>query len=251
VFFTVYAGGGDLDNARLATSARLDRKGFNTSIPGNCLQCHGINSQAQLYPDRSEVRRAYFLPFDLDSFSFFSDDPSSELSRSRQEAAFRAQNRMVRDRSRLHLADNTIARELIDGWYGGDLVKGTFDGSFIPGGWSDGDPNRVTPQEQLYLQVYARTCRTCHISYEQVTDPGSIGDRQQDLQFGTHPEFELRAGRQACPPDYNKAYRQFKPMPNAEQTLKIFWSTSARAHLFAQVQTPGALAFGDCAPPAP
>jgi hypothetical protein len=77
-------------------------------------------------------------PFDLDSFSFFSDDPSSEFSRVRQEDAFRAQNHMVHSFSRLFQLED--ARKLIEGWYDDDLFGGTFDGSFIPEGWDDGDP---------------------------------------------------------------------------------------------------------------
>jgi hypothetical protein len=229
VFFVVYD-----DQMRLATAAQLDRKGFNTSIPGNCLQCHGINSSYTAHADH-QVSRAIFLPFDLDSFEFFSDDPNSMLSRVRQEAAFRAQNRMVRSFSRLfQLAD---ARQLIAGWYNDDLFTGIFNGAFVPPEWSG-----TEQQQQLYREVYARACRTCHISYEPAFQ-GQAGDTRVGLQFGTYQQFldfwpfiKLRA----C-----GSIRDPKLMPNAEQTLRVFWTTSARAHLFAQVPD----AFGDCAPP--
>jgi hypothetical protein len=102
VFFAVYDQNGALSGSptSMLKEARLDRKGYNTSIPGNCLQCHGINSSYTADPNH-EVRRAMFLPFDLDSFEFFSDDPRH--SRASQEGGFRAQNRMVRNHS--HLGD--------------------------------------------------------------------------------------------------------------------------------------------------
>jgi hypothetical protein len=241
VFFVVYD-----PNGNLQFDAQLDRKGFNTSIPGNCLQCHGINS-SYLQQENHAVLRAMFLPFDLDSFEFFSEDPNSALSRVRQESAFRAQNRMVEFNSRLgRLPD---AERLIEGWYNGDLFRGTFNGDFVPPGWS------ASPQQQqLYRNVYARVCRTCHIGYEPVSMDGAsaglAGDRRLGLQFGTYQQFvdPLQAGGywpliqlHACGTSINDP----KSMPNAEQTLRLFWTTAARAQLFAQVPD----ASGDCAPP--
>jgi hypothetical protein len=249
VFFVVYEHiGGDLNNTQLGKKAQLDRKAYNTSIPGNCLQCHGINSTYTAHADH-EVRRAIFLPFDLDSFEFFSDDRNSALSRVRQEAAFRAQNRMVRSFSRLfQLAD---ARRLIAGWYGDDLFAGTFNGSFVPPEWSG-----TEQQQQLYQKVYARACRTCHISYEPAPQsPDEFGDSREGLQFGTYQQFltfwpliKVRACGSIKDSEWEEDFlRGSLSMPNAEQTLREFWSTSARAHLFAQVPN----AFGDCALPPP
>jgi hypothetical protein len=250
VFFVVYEHiGGALNNTRLATAAQLDRKAFNTSIPGNCLQCHGINSTYIAHPD--EVRGATFLPFDLDSFEFFSDDPGSALSRVRQEAAFRAQNRMVH--STIPSARLPDARELIAGWYGGDLFSGIFNGKFVPRGWSGIDQPYppASPQVQLYRKVYARACRTCHISYE----PESGG---LQLQFGTYQDFLTSFTQiivRACGSIEESEWGDAAlggslSMPNAEQTLRVFWTTAARAHLFAQVpnaQVPNGR--GDCALP--
>jgi hypothetical protein len=237
VFFAVYD-----TNENLQFDAKLDRKGFNTSIPGNCLQCHGINSTYTAHANH-EVHRAIFLPFDLDSFEFFSDDPNSTLSRLRQESAFRAQNRMVRNFSRLFRLPD--ARALVSGWYNDDLFTGTFNGDFVPPQWS-GTPQ----QQQLYLEVYARTCRTCHISYEAVAAdaPSDVaGDRRVGLQFGTYQQFlDLwpLINLHACGP-----VSDTKPMPNAEQTLQLFWTTAARAQLFAQLPAEVPIAFRDCAPP--
>ncbi len=56
VFFVVYG-----RDAKLLFKAQLDNKAFNTSIPGNCLQCHGSNSSYKLGDnDRPEVTNAFF-----------------------------------------------------------------------------------------------------------------------------------------------------------------------------------------------
>jgi hypothetical protein len=65
------------------------------------------------------------------------------------------------------------------------------------------------------------------------------------LQFGTYEQFIAAWPRikvRTCGLIQDPLH-----MPNAEQTLRVFWTTSARAHLFAQVPD----AFGDCAPPPP
>jgi hypothetical protein len=137
------------------------------------------------------------------------------------------------------LIDNADARQLIEGWYNNDLFTGTFNGDFVPPGWSG-----TEQQKQLYLEVYARACRTCHISYEKALDPLE-GMNVDGLQFGTYDRFVQLWGLiqpRVCGQDINAG---IGAMPNAEQTLRQFWTTAARAQLFAQVPN----AFGDCAPP--
>jgi hypothetical protein len=227
VFFVVYLqnpGTGDPASTTLALTAPLDNKGYNTSIPGNCLQCHGINSRYTAH-GAHEVRNAMFLPFDLDSFKYFSTDPASSLSRAKQQAAFRAHNRMVRSFSSLF--NSPDARELIAGWYGGDMFNGTFNGDFVPGGWQGG-----TNQRQLYDKTYAIGCRTCHISYVP-----SATDNRPFLEFSTFAELAQVAKGAMCGSTGNT-----RRMPAAEQTLKVLWQSGGRPHYFGQV--PGA--FGDC-----
>ena len=143
VFFAVYnhqqlTDPLDPDSAPLGLEAPLDSKGFNKSIPGNCLVCHGIGSRyepssAVTAPFNARVAGAYFLPFDLSAFEFFSTSASSPLSRGNQEAAFRGLNKIV---SNTDLRFNSDVRELLSGWYGGDGWKdsttATFHGSFVP-----------------------------------------------------------------------------------------------------------------------
>ena len=68
------------------------------------------------------------------------------------------------------------------------------------------------------MNVVARSCRTCHIS-----SADSVG--HANLTFGTFDQlFKNRfiAYMRACS-DHS--------MPNAEQSLKQFWASPARAHL--------------------
>lgn len=227
VFFVVYeytAANGLATSTKLALKAQLDNKGYNTSIPGNCLQCHGINATYTAHTAH-QVKNAMFLPFDLNAFDYFSTDPTSALSRVKQESAFRAHNRMVRSFSSLFFSAE--ARNTIGGWYNGDMFAGTFNGNFVPSGWQ-GDVN----QEALYRKLNAVACRTCHISYLPF---GS--DNRPFLKFGTFADFALV--KSVVKADMCGATHR---MPAAEQTLKVLWQSSGRAHYFAQM--PGE--FGDC-----
>lgn len=233
VFFIVYehvGGSGDPANTRLATEAKLDNKGYNTSIPGNCLQCHGINSRYTAHA-RHQVTGAMFLPFDLDAFSFFSQDRANPLSRAAQEEQFRTLNLMVRSKS--SLAESADARELIAGWYGGpDLPRGAkFNGDFVPSGW-----RANAHQRQLYRKLYAVGCRTCHISYL----PSETDKRKPYLKFSTFAEFtDPEPSRRLV---LETLMCRSHGMPAAEQTLKKLWQSAGRAHYFGQV--PGR--YGEC-----
>lgn len=207
VFFVVYDSKGNL-----TTVAPLDNKGFNKFIPGNCLVCHGAGGSYKTGTHTggsrfdAEVRGAFFLPFDLSSFGFFSADPADPLSRAHQEAAFKSLNRLV---SGTDLKNLPHAVELLNGWYGGpEFPGGAFDGTFVPEGWNQDQNTR-----QLYLQVVGKTCRSCHISHPSLT-------------FGTLEQFSTLKGLiydDVCRPPYS--------MPNAEQTQNIFWESSARPQL--------------------
>jgi hypothetical protein len=241
VFFVVY----DKDDNLKKDAAQLDNKGYNTSIPGNCLQCHGINSRYVVSPAgsfratrfrRHEVTNAMFLPFDLNAFEFFSDDPSDPLSRAAQEGAFRAFNRMV---LRSALGRSAAARDLIKAWYAGDLTDESnhpYKG-FSPRGW-EGSPS------QLYLKFVAVGCRSCHISW---VDPKTLEPGPRTFStFDDFRNFAPRIKTIVCghaDPDTNPA-KDAHAMPAAEQTLKVLWRSEGRQHFFAQL--PGQ--FGECGP---
>ncbi|MDN5941141.1 MAG: hypothetical protein L0H94_04575 [Nitrospira sp.] len=233
VFFVVYD-----DQGKLAYEAPLDNKQFNKFIPGNCLVCHGSGGSYKLATvgldnlpgcgqnssscnNDAEVRGAFFLPFDLTAFRFYSRDPGNPLSRERQEGAFKELNKLV---SRTDVQHLPYAKELLDGWYGGPGFPGmTFNGGFVPEGWNQDENIR-----QLYRKVVAKSCRGCHISH-----PG--------LAFGTLEQFS--ALRDVI---YNDVCRTYS-MPNAEQALDNFWRSSARVQLLNRLP----LQLGCGVPPPP
>jgi hypothetical protein len=234
VFFVVYdhqhlLDPDDPDSAPVSLEAQLDNKGFNKSIPANCMVCHGAASRyepntAPSFPFNSKVTGAYFLPFDLEAFEFFRSLTTDPLSRAQQEAAFKGMNQIV------YFTDlwfNFDANQLIKGWYGGPgFLSPTFQGRFVPTGWRNADDavDNIN-RRQLYRNVVARSCRTCHISH--ASDPFTSG-----LTFGTYDQFSTSAAL---------AYLDVcgtHQMPNAEQSLKVFWRGSGRPQLLNRLALP-------------
>ena len=195
--------------------ARLDNKGFNTFIPGNCLVCHGTSSSYDL--EESTVSGAYFLPFDLQAFEYFSSDPAHPLSRVHQEENFRTLNRIAYFTDLFFL---DAPHTLIDKWYA-SFTRSTFLDNAVPDGWNANGNSR-----QLYKKVVAKACRTCHISAES-TPALAFGS------FAAFQAFKAFNARYMCGPE--------KYMPQAEQTLKVLWNSNARSHFLnrSSVQSTG------------
>lgn len=156
-------------------------------------------------------------------------------SREAQEALFKQQNQMV-----LHtFTDNakniprfTHAIKQLHGWYGGaaerakvealnfggdnrslsdaelnelqgvlkTLPSGKFDGSYIPNGWRDDKS-----QEALYVDVYERNCRMCHLF-----TPNVKFDFDNYGEFVNHPSLK------------NYVYERGL-MPMSRLTMDRFW----------------------------
>ncbi len=162
---------------------------------------------------------AGFMPWDLDSLLYtdtisdtalidpvysgdaISDAITEQFSRESQQAAFRLQNlhalkTYTYDIETLRRFEEPI--RLIHGWYGNSAVTdgldfatlsdiellamqtelqtlpdNDFDGTYVQPGW--------VGQEDLYLDVYARNCRLCHIQL----DPGP----DDILHFANYDDF--------------------------------------------------------------
>lgn len=216
VFFVVYPRITDPKcTGGLGCTAPLDNLRSNISIPTNCMVCHGAAS-TYLNQNPPLVKNAYFLPFDLQSFGYYSTDPSNRLSRPAQESAFAGLNQIV---NFTDLFFNLDAHDLIEGWYPPLGLGSRFQDGFVPKGWAQ-DANA----QQLYRQVVAPTCRTCHISHS----PQAVvtGD---PLRFSTFDDFQLNKAliiALAC-----TSHSSTLSMPNAEQTSNIFWQGPARSQL--------------------
>jgi hypothetical protein len=196
--FGAYDGNGNRLN-----NIALDKTGQRTAIPNNCLTCHGGSGLGADSQNRTIVRRAYFLPFDLSALQ----DRGSFTLASQQEQ-FRLLNQFVKSTS-----PPLAMRDLIDGWYHGAVgtVNQTFDGNYIPSDW------KATPGgARVYAEAIGPYCRTCHVSQE----PSAGG-----IDFANPRVAEDLRGAILA---YVCSVHQ---MPHAQQTLIRFWKSGARAQL--------------------
>jgi hypothetical protein len=140
--------------------------GSNTATPtAGCLSPGDVDSA--------------FLPWDLDSFLYSDNDPAfkgnlvpgAAYTRAAQAPSLKALNLLAyatyQDPEVETVANGTAtvtvdrflgARQLMEQWYGGPgLPNANYDDSnaTTPTGWQG--------QENLYHNVFARTCRTCHV----------------------------------------------------------------------------------------
>jgi hypothetical protein len=199
------------DVGQPALEAKLDNRGPNLSIPGNCMSCHGGKSTYDDTDRRRRARGAAFLPFDPASFRY-STDP--RFTRAAQEQALRRLNELVA-RTRPPAATT----ELISLWYGDVTVPGPAATDAIPAGWDRNAADRL-----VYREVVAPYCRTCHVSFPDGPD------------FNTAAEFKLYQGLVVTFTRGNGSSSDWlrRPshlMPHAERTLAKFWASSARAYL--------------------
>jgi mono/diheme cytochrome c family protein len=211
-------------------SIDLDGRG-EKFMPGSCTVCHGGTPRgldavdAARYGNGGDVSSA-FLPWDLDSLLYADTDPAfsnagdpafseseralvARFTRAEQEAAFKRLNHLAY----LTYGDSrrfALAQDLIEGWYGGEgLPSASFDGSYVPEGWSSAADGNPADSETIYLDVFARNCRSCHVMHV----PGPRGSGQ--FAIGSYAEFagavnlstQLESGR----------------MPLARLTMDRFW----------------------------
>jgi hypothetical protein len=215
VQFLVYNGKGTLSNL-----AQLDSRGINKYPPLNCLVCHGgsvvFDTTTQTY---NSVQDAHFLPFDVFRLKYagdpgMPDNPAYTYSAQAEE--FRKLNEYVYD-----AGATPDIRSMIDATYGGPgnvSVPNTPAQEYVPDSW------RAAGKSKVYENVIKGYCRSCHVSREEKT---ITGKPPLSSDFENYLNFErLVQGLQV----YNYVCGG-QSMPNAEQTLALFWNSSARAHL--------------------
>lgn len=200
VKFYVFGGGNAA--APRATAADLDKAGPKF-VPNLCLVCHGgnYNPADEANPTFNEINvGASFREFDTHSFRYPSTNPQAA-----QEPAFLEQNTVA-----YHSKPAPAILELIEAFYASGP---TVDANAVPDGWaSPGDP-----QEQLYLDVVGRSCRTCHVA-----QPGS-DPLAAPQPVGTYPDW---ATYEIFRDNRTLSYAlvcSAKQMPNALVTFKNFW----------------------------
>ena len=184
-----------------------------------------------------------FLPWDLESFLFADTDPAitdaparfdgntvaddlrrdyGDFSRAAQEAQLKRLNQAAY--STYNDAGTTIARALLEHWYGGvdmaGALIGSFDDSTAPAGWRNGevvatptvqDPNATSTNpntaETIYQDVFAQNCRMCHTNIS-----------QSSLRFATYQDF-IGLDTQILSAVFEKGV-----MPGARLTADRFWT---------------------------
>ncbi len=162
------------------------------SVPGVCLNCHG----GEYDEDDQNVIGATFLPFDLETFEFASED----FSEGAQSEIFRELNAMV-VRVNEDLG-NTATVEFLNNIYGGDVeARGAvFDRNFVPQAWKDAG------QSMQYSYVIKPYCRNCHLGINiPLESAGQINAAEfEDFICGFNPEAPI--------------------MPHAEHSDFEFWN---------------------------
>ena len=109
---------------------------------------------------REEYGFSSFMPFDPDTYVFPAAAPSAV-----QAPSIRSLNQLV-----LYTKPKDPIRDLIKGWYGNNLVSGTF-APWRPAAWND-DGGQPGDESDLYDDVYARACRVCHAAHYSFATPG-------------------------------------------------------------------------------
>jgi mono/diheme cytochrome c family protein len=148
----------------------LDGKG-EKAMPVPCIVCHGGRADA-LLPDGSFPRSgdtfSQLQPLDVGTFEYGAASP---WTRAEVEVGLKAINTAVYDSYAaletppLGQWDSSMAREMLEAWYGGPGLPSAFDDTYIPDGWQP-DPNDGSPPagaDGLYRDMLSTNCRTCHL----------------------------------------------------------------------------------------
>ena len=192
----------------------LDGRG-DKAMPGPCTTCHGGRGDPLTPPDAGGQPRfpfvgnsaskkrgdttAHLQPFNVDTFQFAT---TADFTRATQEAKFKDFNLWVlcsyplvgavagaEDNCRTAATASDwqgTAAEMVKSWYGGPgMPNATYVDNFVPTGWQAG--NVGAGAENLYRQVIAPYCRTCHVQRG--------NGQQSDIDLTSKAKFDAYAER--------------------------------------------------------
>lgn len=152
-------------------AATLDAMIAGLGLPGGTLSGIDANDTALADPGyqlrrgiiekltREEYGFSSFLPFDPETYQFPSAAPFAS-----QAASIRRLNQLV-----LWAKPKDAISSLVRGWYGNNLVSGSF-APWRPAAWND-DPSQPGDESDLHDDVYARACRGCHAAHYSIDQP--------------------------------------------------------------------------------
>lgn len=219
VRFYVYGGG-------VAGSPRIDFADLDglgpKPVPFLCMVCHGGQYDASTH----DVKFARFREFDLPSFLYPQGGtfdfgsvvgiPPGVLD------DFADLNKMVRAAQPVLTGSHpTPIRALIDSWYPngftGPPQKPTLQ--TMPQAWSN------SPYANYYHDVYAKSCRTCHVARDNGTFPYpfKVFDDPANIQSAAYTVCGIPIGSGPA---------RHRVMPNAWVTYRNFWLDPARVSAF-------------------
>lgn len=211
-----YAYNGGLGSAQRIKFADLDGLGPKP-IPQLCMVCHGGEPGSFVDDDLVHVdgfednlvHDAKFREFDLPTFRYSGNrswefPPAVSTLNNTELDNFEVINNEV---SVINPGNKISA--LIDAWYsGGGNTPQELSDSQVPVSWQ-GDSVGAVTSEDAYRDLYAPSCRACHIARS------GIVDTFNSFKFSSFWVCE-----------------QPKVMPNAYITYKNFWSDLIRVNLF-------------------
>ena len=196
----------------LTDSAALDNFGTNKAIPNNCLSCHGgsVNTGIPRASNNFDTSGASFLAFDQDAriLNFSSTSPNTLTD---QAANLQALNTLV-----LNAPQSSVGvKNLIQAMYpsGTSSLGNTYAENFVPASWDPNNPvgsPEHTTAVKLYQEVVHPYCSSCHST-------------NNSYPFNSYTDFQNSVN--SIENDVCAA----RNMPQAEQTARHFWSSSARA----------------------
>lgn len=234
-------------NNQRSISANLDGRGERPA-PQLCMICHGgqlPNQPASGVPTFNSAAdvnlNARFLPFDYRFFIFPASAPQAS-----QDANIKSLNKNIVDLVPTGAPASDPIREVVKALYDDGTVAGSSAQILNSpvSGWKPGQSLNLPGQTNLYNQVVANTCRTCHIAQPYPQLQFNTSDSFVNLSGGV-PGNKLMLGTvqaRVCG-DY--------VMPHALRTHDVFWDnplTVPGGHLQASlgISMPLVLqAFGD------
>jgi hypothetical protein len=235
-FFVYGPTSADPAKAVLLNAADLDGHGPKF-VPNLCVTCHGgdpLNSsvtrknpptpqQASLRFDaNNESSGAHFREFDLASFRYSTGthtDPKTNVPTDASTlAAFKRLNQFV-----LSTKPPRAISEIIGLWY--HKTSPPYDSAAVPTGWSS--------HQDLYRDVVARSCRTCHVA---------LSDRLDWSKYSNFKQNRPTIKAYVCDGPENRY------MPHALITYVNFWQSSGpnSPKSFGEFSAPDWASFGSC-----
>jgi hypothetical protein len=218
------------------------------AMPVPCITCHGGRADP-LLPDgrfpRGGDTRAHLQSIDLAALGFSSKSGATRADMEEDLRAFNCEvyNSYASDASpRAGRWNSSQAREMLASWYGGDPCDpaAVFDDQYVPAGWIANAGTGFPPagSEELYREVIADNCRTCHIL--RGTSDNSEIDFTSFAKFVAHAaEIEPLVYDSGRMPLALVPYRNFYDTDGAPERLASFLPEFSRIAATGGVLKPG------------